>query len=106
MENRNDIKFLRKAAFLPIYLLSNEKVIIPTNVSVEISAPTCAKPAPLFKRVFPSEKATKVGIMTIDPITAEIKIPKKPEFSPRNLDIVDGSKIDSNRPTMTIIVRN
>lgn len=92
--NNNNAK--GKAAFLPIYLLSNEKVIMPTNVRVEISAPTCAKPAPLLKRVFPSEKATKVGIITIDPITAEVKTPKNPEFFPRSLDIVEGSTIDNN----------
>ena len=40
-ENRNAIKFLRKAALLPIYFDSKLKVIIPTIVKVEISAATC-----------------------------------------------------------------
>ena len=106
IENRNAIKFLKNAALLPIYLDSSVKVIIPTKVNEEIRVPTWAYPAPFKSNVWPREKATKVGIIVIEPIISASIIPKKPELFPSILDIVSVVKNESSMPTVIIIQRN
>ena len=100
------MKFLRKAALLPIYFDSSGYVINPTRTSVDTKVPTCAYPAPLDSKVLPSEKATKVGIIVIEPRIAERIIPKNPEFAPMIFEIVSALRKASNIPTVTTIKRN
>lgn len=100
------MKFLKKAAFLPIYFASRGYVITPTNVRVDISAATWDIPAPFWSRVFPVEKATKVGIIVIEPIIDESVIPKKFELSPIKAEIVLGFSIANINPTIRIILKN
>lgn len=94
------------AAFLPIYWDSNDMVIIPTNVRVDIRAATWGYPALFWSNIFPVENATKVGISTIEPINAESNIPRNPELLPINLEIVEGSTIARMIPTIIIIPKN
>lgn len=105
-ENKKAMKFLKNAAFLPIYLASKEIVIIPTKVSVETSAATWGYPAPLLSKVSAVEKATNVGIKTIDPTIDDKNTPKNPDSEPISLEIVSASNIDKIKPTIIIIDKN
>lgn len=105
-ENKKAIKFLRNAAFLPIYFDSRGYVITPTNVRVDISAATCEIPAPFCNSMLPVEKATKVGITVIEPIREERPTPKNPESFPIKADIVSGFNIANINPTTIIMLKN
>ena len=58
------------------------------------------------QNVLPSEKATKVGIIVIEPIISASMIPQKPELLPNILEIVSVLKNESNIPTVIIMQRN
>ena len=89
-----------------MYLDSSGKVTIPTIANVETKAATWEYPAPFISNVLPNENATKVGIIVIEPITAENITPNTPELSPIKWEIVSASKKDSSIPTIIIIDRN
>lgn len=100
------VRFLKKAPFLPINLLSKLKVIMPTIVKVEIKAATWEYPAPFKSRVLPVEKATKVGIIVMEPRIADINTPKNPEEEPIIFEIVAGFKKARRIPMVMIMPRN
>lgn len=79
---------------------------MPTIVKVEIKAATWEYPAPFKSRALPVEKATKVGIIVIDPRTAEASTPKNPEEEPIIFDMVAGFKKAKMIPMVIIMPRN
>ena len=81
-------------------------VISPTNVKVDTKAATWGYPALFWSNIFPVEKATKVGISTIEPIIDESNTPRNPELLPINFEIVEGSTIERTIPTIIIIPKN
>lgn len=52
------------------------------------------------------EKATKVGIIVIEPRTAEANTPKNPEEEPMIFDMVAGFKKAKRIPMVMIMPRN
>lgn len=105
-ENKNAMKFLKKAALLPIYFDSKVNVKTPTIVRVDTNAATWLYPAWLLSKVFAVEKATNVGMTVIEPIVEDKKIPNIPEFFPIIEDIVSVSNKDKTIPTIIIIEIN
>ncbi len=97
--------FLRIAIRLLKYLISRGRVTTPTAIREETKAAICAYPAPASRRVAPSGKATKPGIIVMDPAVSERTTPKKPELEPISFDIISGLKIARVIPANIITER-
>lgn len=97
--------FLIIAIRLLKYLISRGRVTNPTAISDETKAAICAYPAPSLRRVAPRGKATKPGIIAMDPAVSERTTPKKPELEPISFEIISGLKIARVIPANIITER-
>ncbi|GAB6448718.1 hypothetical protein bcgnr5387_47300 [Bacillus luti] len=59
------------AKLRPNIFCSIGKVVSPTDMSVDISAATCGRPAPCWTNVFPRGNTTKLGMSAMEPSIAE-----------------------------------
>lgn len=74
--------FLKRAIFFPRYFISIGTVTKPTVVNVEIKTAICMIPAPLFNSSEATGKAINAGIREIEPVSADITIPVRPDSAP------------------------
>ena len=81
-EKKNASIFLKMEIFLPKYLISTGKVIIPTIIRVDIKDAICIEPAPFSKRIAAVGKATNPGIKVTEPMIEAIIIPNQPDSAP------------------------
>ena len=66
----------------PKYFISIGKVTTPTIIRVDIKTAICACPAPALSSDVASGSATNPGIKVMEPTTAAIHNPQKPDSAP------------------------